>query len=292
LQVTIDPRSGFCFGVVYAIGVAERELAKQPVLYCLGDIVHNGMEVERLRRAGLRIIGHEELKTLRHCKVLIRAHGEPPETYATAFRNHIELIDASCPIVLNLQNAVGNDYNEMLSRNGQVVIYGKQGHAEVNGLNGQAGGNAIIISGESDLDQVDFGRPVRLFSQTTMPVDGFDKMVQAIRSRMEDAASGKQIDFVWNDTICRQVSNRSAHLHDFAGRHDVIIFAGSEHSSNGKVLYKVVKEANPKSHFIAGPGDLEAEWFRDAASAGVCGATSTPMWLMEDIEKKIEEITR
>jgi 4-hydroxy-3-methylbut-2-enyl diphosphate reductase len=290
LLVTIDPHSGFCFGVVYAIGVAERELQNNHKLYCIGDIVHNNMEVNRLRQMGLEIISNEELESLHDCKVMIRAHGEPPDTYRIALTNNIELIDASCPIVLHLQNVIHNGYLEMKEKKGQIVIYGKAGHAEVNGLKGQTGGTALVIGNEDDLREIDYSRPIRFYSQTTMSVEGFDKMVQIIRQRMEAASNGKPIDFVGYDSVCRQVSNRSGHLRDFAGRFDVVIFVSGRKSSNGMILYNVCKEINPRTHLVSGMDEVKEEWFIDAQSVGICGATSTPMWLMEEIGQKIKEI--
>lgn len=292
LQVTIDPQSGFCFGVVYAIEVAERELEQGRQLYCLGDIVHNNMEVSRLRQMGLTIIEHEDLKEIRDCKVLIRAHGEPPETYRIALQNNIELIDASCPIVLQLQNSIRQGFIEMQKRNGQIVIYGKEGHAEVNGLKGQTGGTAIVISEEQDLDRIDFTRPVRLYSQTTKSVGGFRKLVSEITGRMEKASPDGKIDFEWNDSICRQVSNRSGQLRDFASKYDVIVFVSGKKSSNGMILYKECLNVNPKTYLVSEPSDVEPAWFSGVSTVGVCGATSTPMWLMEEIGNEIRNSGR
>jgi len=288
--VSIDPQSGFCFGVVYAIEVAERELKNSERLFCLGDIVHNNMEVNRLREKGLVIISHEDLKDIHDCKVMIRAHGEPPETYETALRNNIQLVDASCPIVLNLQHEIRQGNEEMLARNGQIVIYGKEGHAEVNGLRGQTGGKAIIIGEEKDLDRIDFSRPVRLYSQTTKSVEGFRKIVSSIESRMQKARPGEPIDFEWSDSICRQVSNRTNMLKEFASRFDVVVFVSGKKSSNGMILYQVCKEVNPETYLISGKEDLQAEWFRNRKTVGVCGATSTPMWLMEEVGKEIQQM--
>ncbi len=289
MQVTVDSRSGFCFGVVYAIGVAERELQSGTPMWCLGDIVHNELEVGRLRQAGLKTISHDDLAALHDCKVLIRAHGEPPETYRTAFTNNIELIDASCPIVLHLQQTIRQGYLEMKEKNGQVVIYGKAGHAEVTGLAGQTDGTAVIIGHSGDLAKVDYSRPVRLYSQTTMSVEGFREVAALIQAGMEAGSPGSPVDFDWHDSICRQVSNRTRHLRDFAGRFDVVIFVSGLKSSNGMILYSVVKEANPRAYLVSGPGDLKGEWFENAGSAGICGATSTPVWLMEEIGKSIRE---
>jgi len=290
VQVTIDSHSGFCFGVVYAIEVAEQELRKNLVLYCLGDIVHNNMEVNRLKQLGLVIITHEDFHELHDCKVLIRAHGEPPETYKIALQNGIELIDASCPIVLNLQNVIHRGYQEMLQKNGQIVIYGKEGHAEVNALKGQTSGTAIVIGNEEDLPKIDFQRPVRFYSQTTKSVDGFKKIVNLIREKMEEASGLQPVDFEWNDSICRQVSNRSVQLKEFAARFDVVIFVSGQKSSNGMILFRVCKDVNPRTNLVSSFSEVEPAWFKNAQTVGICGATSTPMWLMEEIAKGIQKI--
>ena len=290
MNVTIDPHSGFCFGVVYAIEIAERELAKSDKLYCLGDIVHNNMEVKRLKDMGLIIIEHDELDSLNNCKVLIRAHGEPPETYRIALKNNLELIDASCPIVLNLQNEIRYGFEEMQDKGGQIVIYGKEGHAEVNGLRGQTLGKAIVIGTEDDLDKIDFRRPVHLYAQTTKSVSGFQEIVEKIRLRMEKVMPGGKIDFCWNDSICRQVSNRSGKLQDFAVNFEAVIFVSGKKSSNGMILYQVCKDINPNTHLVSGKEDLRKEWFSKVHHVGVCGATSTPMWLMEEVAAEIRTI--
>lgn len=290
MNVTIDPNSGFCFGVVYAIQVAERELAESGKLYCLGDIVHNNMEVNRLRGLGLVIIDHYDLSNLHDCKVMIRAHGEPPETYQIALQNNIHLVDASCPIVLNLQQEVRYGYEDMMSRNGQIVIYGKEGHAEVNGLKGQTNGKAIVIGDENDLDKIDFSKPVRLYAQTTKSVDGFRKIVHRIESRMKHAKPDEDIDFQSSDSICRQVSNRAGLLREFASRYEVIIFVSGLKSSNGIVLHQVCKDVNPKTYLVSEKGELQKSWFEGVISVGVCGATSTPMWLMESVGEEIRKM--
>jgi len=290
MQVTIDPNSGFCFGVVYAIQVAERELAESGKLYCLGDIVHNNMEVNRLKEMGLVIIDRHDFSNLHDCKVMIRAHGEPPETYHTALKNNIHLIDASCPIVLNLQQEVRYGYEDMIARSGQIVIYGKEGHAEVNGLKGQTNGNAIVIGSESDFDKIDFTRPIRLYSQTTKSVDEFRNIVQKIESRMRAVNPLVDIDFKWNDSVCRQVSNRSGLLKEFASNHEVIIFVSGLKSSNGIVLYQVCKDVNPNTFLVSGKGEIRKQWLEGYHTVGVCGATSTPMWLMEAVGQEIREI--
>ncbi|MFH1161225.1 MAG: 4-hydroxy-3-methylbut-2-enyl diphosphate reductase [bacterium] len=290
MQVTIDQHSGFCFGVVYAIQVAERELAESGRLYCLGDIVHNNMEVNRLKELGLVIIDHNDLKNLQDCKVMIRAHGEPPETYQISLNNNIHLVDASCPIVLNLQQEVRYGYEDMMKKDGQIVIYGKEGHAEVNGLKGQTNGKAIVVAEESDLDKIDFTRPVRLYSQTTKSVEGFRKIVSLIESRMESRAAGGTVDFQWSDSICRQVSNRSSLLRDFATRFDVIIFVSGQKSSNGLILFQVCKDVNPNTYMVSEENELIRQWFVGFRTVGVCGATSTPMWLMEKLAHQIRTI--
>lgn len=290
MQVTVDSNSGFCFGVVYAIEVAERELLKNPKLYCLGDIVHNNMEVTRLRQLGLEIINHDNLETLHDCKVMIRAHGEPPETYRIALRNNIELIDASCPIVLHLQNVIHQGYLEMKEKNGQIVIYGKEGHAEVNGLKGQTNGTAIVVGDKNDLYKIDFTLPVRFYSQTTKSVEGFHEIVNVIRERMESISGSNPIDFEWNDSICRQVSNRSGHLRDFASRFDLVIFVSGKKSSNGMILYHVCLDVNPRTYLVSSNAEVDPRWFARMKSVGICGATSTPMWLMEEIGEEIREI--
>ncbi len=289
MKVTIDANSGFCFGVVYAIQMAEDELDLNGNLYCLGDIVHNGEEVNRLKAKGLQIINHEELAQLKDCKVLIRAHGEPPSTYQLALKNNIELIDASCPVVLKLQHRVKTSFETAEVSNGQIVIYGQPGHAEVNGLVGQTEGKAIVVFAEEDLDQIDYSKPVHFFSQTTKSTNGFQKMVQMIQSRIiQFKGSLEEGDFITNDTLCRQVSNREPHMRRFSREHDVIIFVSGKKSSNGKALYSVCKATNPESYFISNSEELDANWFEGKESIGIAGATSTPMWLMEDVKNKIE----
>ncbi len=275
--------------MVYAIEVAERELLENHSLYCLGDIVHNEAEVERLKAMGLVIITQSEFNNLHDCKVMIRAHGEPPETYETALRNRIQLIDASCPIVLTLQNAISRGFREMVPVNGQVVIYGKEGHAEVNALKGQTGGSAIVIGGEEDLHKIDFARPVRLYSQTTKGTEGFNKLVTLIWEKMKEASAGGPFNFEWNDSICRQVAGRADQLKEFVSRHEVVVFVSGLKSSNGVVLFEVCKEINPRTYLVSGSEDLNPGWFENAESVGVCGATSTPGWLMEKIAVEIRQ---
>lgn len=291
MQVTIDPHSGFCFGVVYAIDKAEEELDSSGKLYCLGDIVHNNMEVERLTAKGLEIIDHERLKELRDCKVLLRAHGEPPSTYKIALENNIELIDASCPVVLKLQNRVRTSFDDVMDKNGQVLIYGETGHAEVNGLVGQTNGKAIIVKTEEDLEQIDYSKPVYFFSQTTKSTKGFEKMRQLLEEKVEayDRDHGGS-SLAINDTLCRQVSNREPHLIRFAKQYDVIVFVSGKKSSNGKALYEVCKTANTNSHFVSDVSEIDTSWFNNAQSVGICGATSTPMWLMEKVAEFLKKL--
>ena len=286
MEVSIDQHSGFCFGVVYAIQLAEDELDAGNKVYCLGDIVHNDLEVERLKAKGLEIIDHEQLSNLHDVKVLIRAHGEPPTTYETAIRNNIELVDASCPVVLKLQNRIKYAYDRMEGE-GQVVIYGKPGHAEVNGLKGQTDDNAVIITTEEDLDKIDYSKPIFLFSQTTKSTEGFYRMKDLIIQR---AAAHNNEVVETNDTICRQVSNRDPKLREFSQQYDVIIFVAGRKSSNGKVLYEVCHSTNPRSHFISVPEEIDPEWFEGAEKVGICGATSTPSWLMEQVADTIRKI--
>ena len=287
-QIEIDASSGFCFGVVNAIAKAEEELKRQPTcrLYCLGDIVHNSMEGERLRRAGMQTITHDELSRLHDVRVLLRAHGEPPATYATAARRGITLIDATCPVVLRLQQRIKHDYDEA-QRQGkalQIVIYGGRGHAEVNGFVGQTNGTAIVIEDLGGLDALDFGTDIALYSQTTKSLEGFTAIISEIRRRMREGAR-----FTYADTICRQVAHRGEHLRDFARAHDVVIFVAGAKSSNGRVLYGHCREANERSYLVAESADVRPEMTAGAASIGICGATSTPRWLMEDIARDIRE---
>ena len=283
MQIEIDKNSGFCFGVVYAITMAEDELNDCGKLYCLGDIVHNDLEVSRLQEKGLTIINHEDLSKLHDCKVLIRAHGEPPQTYITALQNNIELLDASCPVVLKLQNRVKNAYDKTTLPDTQIVIYGIPGHAEVNGLLGQTNQKAIIITNEEDLKKIDFTKPVTLFSQTTKSTDKY----YHIKNLIEQEANKHGMPLHFNDTICRQVSNREPQLKIFSQQFEVIIFVSGKKSSNGKVLYNVCKSVNEKSYFISDESDLNADWFLGVKTVGICGATSTPMWLMEKVASGI-----
>ena len=293
MDITIDQHSGYCFGVEFAIQMAEDEMEQTSQLYCLGDIVHNSMEVKRLNEKGLKVINHDQLKDLHDCKVLIRAHGEPPETYLTALQNNIELIDASCPVVLKLQNRVKHAFDKVERLNGQLVIYGKKGHAEVIGLSGQTDNKAIIVTDESDLDKIDYTRPVVLFSQTTKSTEGFYNIKDKIEERFgKDSDLTVEECFEAHDSICRQVSNREPRMQKFSSEHDVVVFVSGKKSSNGKALYKVCKDNNPNSYFVENRDEIEASWFEDAESVGICGATSTPMWLMEDVAKSISKLPK
>jgi 4-hydroxy-3-methylbut-2-en-1-yl diphosphate reductase len=285
MKIEVDHNSGYCFGVEYAINLAEHELKQSGQLFCLGNIVHNDREVSRLEEKGLIVIDHKKLEALSDCKVLIRAHGEPPSTYMTALRNNIELIDASCPIVLKLQNRIKLS-GEELSGEGQIVILGNPGHAEVIGLMGQTGGKGIVVSSVKDLDKIDFSKPVYFYSQTTKSIDLYDEMKQAIQKRMLESGND---GFDANDTICRQVSNRNPKLREFANDFDMIVFVAGKQSSNGKALYNVCKEANPDSYFISSPEELEESWFDNVNSVGICGATSTPSWLMNEVARHIKK---
>ncbi len=290
MVVEIDPNSGFCYGVVRAIRMAENELQSGHTLFSLGDIVHNEPEVARLNHCGMRTINHHDLQTLHNVKVLIRAHGEPPETYQRAAENNISITDATCPVVLNLQKKVHRAYLESQTNNGQVVIYGKPRHAEVNGLVGQTNNTALVINSEQEIGHIDMTRPVYLFAQTTMTIEGLQRIRAAIEMKREEQHIGEEVPFKVNDTICRQVSNREPQLIEFARRHDVVIFVSGSKSSNGKALYEVCKNANPRTYMVATPNNMDIKWFTGANNAGVCGATSTPRWLMEEVAAVIAKI--
>ena len=281
MQIEIDNGSGFCFGVTTAIKKAEEELEKGGKLYCLGDIVHNGMEVERLHEAGLITIDHEEMKALHDVKVLLRAHGEPPETYALAEKNHIEIIDATCPVVLQLQKRIKRQYAE--NPDAQIVIFGKNGHAEVLGLVGQTESKAIVIEKFDDVKRLDFNRDIYLYSQTTKSLDEFHRIIEYCQQHIVEGAVFKSFD-----TICRQVANRMPNIANFASKHDVILFVSGRKSSNGKVLYNECKSVNPNSYQIERAGEIDMDWFEGVDTVGICGATSTPKWLMEECREFIE----
>lgn len=277
MQVEIDSKSGFCFGVTTAIRKAEEVLDREGSLYCLGDIVHNTEEVERLQRKGLVTITHEDLEKLHDVKVLLRAHGEPPSTYELARRNNIEIIDATCPVVLQLQRRIKAAWEADPGKESQIVIYGKKGHAEVNGLVGQTAGDALVVQDVAELEGLDPRKRVDLYSQTTSSLEGFREMVSEIESRYGRG------NLRWSDTICRQVANRMTGIREFAAAHEVVIFVCGAKSSNGKVLFEACLEVNPRTYFISSPDELKAEWTAGARSVGICGATSTPAWLMQEV---------
>jgi len=290
MEVNLDKNSGYCFGVEFAIRMAEDEMAESGSLYCLGDIVHNAMEVSRLASKGLKVITREDLESITNAKVLIRAHGEPPDTYRLAMKNNLELIDASCPVVLKLQNRVKGAYDKMVDENGQMVIYGKPGHAEVIGLTGQTNDESIVVTTEDDLNKIDFSRPITLFSQTTKSTKGFYGIKDAIEKRVGSEQQNVG-EFKANDSICRQVSNREPQLTNFSDENDIILFVSGKKSSNGKALYEVCKSVNKRTYFIENTDDIVEEWFLPDDKVGICGATSTPVWLMEEVEKYISSIS-
>lgn len=282
LQIEIDDGSGFCFGVTTAIKKAEEELQQGTTLYCLGDIVHNGMECERLRQLGLKTIDHDQMKELHDAKVLLRAHGEPPATYELARQNNIEIIDATCPVVLQLQKRIKSQYDGGVA---QIVIFGKKGHAEVLGLVGQTQGTAIVIEQFEEVKRLDFTRDIYLYSQTTKSLDEFHRIIDYIQQHISPTATFKSFD-----TICRSVANRMGGISEFASRHDLILFVCGRKSSNGKVLFNECLRVNPNSHLIEGPEEIQPQWLDDIASVGICGATSTPKWLMEQCRDAIASI--
>ena len=277
MTVEIDNDSGFCFGVLSAIGKAEDELRHGGRLFCLGDIVHNGMECERLQGLGLQTINHEQLSSLKGAKVLLRAHGEPPSTYQTAQRNGITLIDATCPVVLKLQQRIHRQYQELDPSTGQIVIFGQKGHAEVLGLVGQTDGTAIVIESADDIDRIDFSKDIFLYSQTTKSASSYSQLIEKIAQRVPSDRK-----FVHNNTVCGQVSHRRENIREFASRHDVILFVSGRKSSNGKVLFSECLNVNPRSFMIESREDIDINILDGAQSVGICGATSTPKWLMEE----------
>ena len=280
MQIEIDNSSGFCFGVTTAIKKAEEELASGKTLYCLGDIVHNSMECERLKRLGLITINHDDMRKLQGVKVLLRAHGEPPSTYEIARQNNIEIIDATCPVVLQLQRRIKQQYDSF--PNAQIVIFGKPGHAEVLGLVGQTESKAIVIANFEEVKKLDFSRDIYLYSQTTKSLDEFHRIIEYIQQHISPQATFRSFD-----TICRQVANRMPNISTFATRHDLVLFVCGRKSSNGKVLYNECKSVNPNSHLIEKPEDIMKEWLEGVNTVGICGATSTPKWLMEQCRDAI-----
>jgi 4-hydroxy-3-methylbut-2-enyl diphosphate reductase len=291
MVVEIDRQSGFCFGVQNAVEIAEKALLKGEKVFSLGPLVHNDKEVERLSALGLASIDHEEFGKLKNCKVLIRAHGEPPETYFTAEKNNITIIEATCPIVKRLQSKIKETWLKTKEGQGQVVIFGKPGHAEVVGLLGQINNEAILVAGPEDFQKIDVTKPVYLFAQTTMSVKEYGIFTDHLRSKMEEIGiSDPDKNLIINKTICGQVSNREPHLKAFALKHDAIIFVSGKESSNGKMLYSVCKNINPDTHFVSSPEELDKSWFAGKNSVGICGATSTPKWLIENIRDIISNI--
>lgn len=285
MTIEIDQGSGFCFGVTRAIGKAEEELAKEEQLYCLGDIVHNGKECDRLQQLGLLTINHEQLRDIHDAKVLLRAHGEPPSTYALARERSINLIDATCPVVLHLQERIKKEYDADSEHKKQIVIFGKNGHAEVIGLVGQTEETAIIIESANDAGKLDFNRDICLYSQTTMPLDEFRKIVEYVQQHISPDAT-----FTYYDTICRQVANRMPNIRSFALKHDVVLFVCGKKSSNGRVLFSECREANARSYMIDTASEIDVRWLQGCESIGICGATSTPKWLMEECKVRIEQL--
>lgn len=282
ILIEIDDGSGFCFGVTTAIKKAEETLAREETLFCLGDIVHNGKECERLKRLGLKTVTHQELCDMSDTKVLFRAHGEPPATYKSAKERGITVVDATCPVVLNLQKRIKNEYDSDPEHATQIVIYGKNGHAEVVGLVGQTEGTAVVIENLEDAKKLDFGRNISLYSQTTKSLEGFREIVGYISSAISPDAK-----FKYYDTICRQVANRMPHIRQFAEKHELVLFVCGKKSSNGRVLFGECKSVNPNSYLIDEPSAIDMEWVRNVRSIGICGATSTPKWLMEDCRDAI-----
>ncbi len=285
MTIEIDQGSGFCFGVTRAIGKAEEELAKEERLYCLGDIVHNGKECNRLQQMGLVTINHEQMHDIHDAKVLLRAHGEPPSTYALAREHSINLIDATCPVVLHLQERIKKEYDADSEHKKQIVIFGKNGHAEVLGLVGQTEETAIIIESADEVKKLDFNRDICLYSQTTMPLDEFRKIVDYVQQHISPDAT-----FTYYDTICRQVANRMPNIRNFAIRHDVILFVCGKKSSNGRVLFNECRQANPRSYMIDTASEIDVCWLQGCESIGICGATSTPKWLMEECKVRVEQL--
>lgn len=287
-NIEIDSQSGFCFGVTTAISKAEEELSRTSPLYCLGDIVHNNAEIERLKAKGLITINHEDLASLRNVKLLLRAHGEPPTTYATAHVNGLTVVDATCPVVLKLQKRIKDAFDRSRASNPglQIVIYGRQGHAEVNGLVGQTDGTAIVIESADQLDRIDFSRDIALYSQTTKSLEGFRHIIEEIEKRLHAG-----VNFEHYDTICRQVANRVDYLKDFASSHEVVLFVAGAQSSNGRILYDHCLSVNPRSYLVGGPEDIVPEQIARAKTIGICGATSTPRWLMERVAERAAKIT-
>ena len=291
MKAEIDRKSGFCFGVQNAIAVAEEALGKGEQVFSLGPIVHNDKEVERLMGLGLITIDHKKFRKLKNARVLIRAHGEPPETYRIARENNITIIEATCPMVNKLQSRIKNTWLNKKEENGQIVIFGKLGHAEVNGLMGQIDNSGILITDPRDLSKLDVTKPVWLFAQTTMNTISYSALVENIKSEMiKKGLADPEKNLHVHDTICRQVSDREPSLREFARKHDIIIFVSGKDSSNGKMLYAISKEINPDTYFVSSPDEIDISWFKNKRSAGICGATSTPKWLIENVYSIVSSI--
>ncbi|MBP5412935.1 MAG: 4-hydroxy-3-methylbut-2-enyl diphosphate reductase [Bacteroidales bacterium] len=288
MKISIDPHSGFCFGVVKAIATAEQALRTYHHIYCLGDIVHNNEEVCRLKNMGMDVVDLQQLQTLQQQQILIRAHGEPPSTYKLAAQNNNTIIDATCTVVLHLQKQVKNGYQQMQEKNGQVVIFGKKGHAEVIGLVGQTNNTAIVISSLEEIEYLNYNIPMRLYAQTTQNLHTYKIIAEAIENKYRQ--HNDNYDFIWYDTICRQVSNREESLKKFAQAHDVIIFVSGAKSSNGMVLFNICQSVNANSHLVSSIDKIDKTWFAHAQSVGICGATSTPLWLMQTMAEHIQLI--
>ena len=284
MRVEIDKESGFCFGVVTAIKKAEEALSNGEKIYCLGDIVHNNMEVERLQRKGLVTINHDEYSRLRNVRVMFRAHGEPPQTYRLAEQNNIALLDATCPVVLQLQKKIRLAYQSMDKLKDQILIFGKKGHAEVNGLVGQTEGTAIVVESPEDLDKVDMNKNILLFSQTTTSIEHFREIIELISQKKSE-----NVTFNFFDKICRQVANRIPNIRKFATQFDLVLFVTGRKSSNGKVLYEECRQVNPNTQLVYSTKDIQKSWFEHVESVGICGATSTPIWLMEKVEEFVNK---
>jgi 4-hydroxy-3-methylbut-2-en-1-yl diphosphate reductase len=282
--IEIDKNSGFCFGVVEAIRKAEETLLQQDVLYCLGDIVHNDAEVNRLTKKGLITIDHERYFTMKNATVLLRAHGEPPSTYEYALQNNIRLIDATCPVVLKLQQRIRNGHESAKSQNAQFIIFGKKGHAEVNGLVGQTNGKAIVIESTEEIDKIDFTRPIELYSQTTKDLEGFHQLADELKLRAIN------VPVKIHDTVCRQVANRIPAIRKFSAKFGLIIFVGGQKSSNGKMLFNICQSVNPNSKFISSIEEIDKQWIKNIDSVGICGATSTPKNLLEEVAEVIQKM--
>jgi 4-hydroxy-3-methylbut-2-enyl diphosphate reductase len=291
MKAEIDRKSGFCFGVQNAIAVAEEALGKGEQVFSLGPIVHNDKEVERLMGLGLVTIDHKKFRKLKNAKVLIRAHGEPPETYRIARENNITIIEATCPMVSKLQSRIKNTWINKKEENGQIVIFGKLGHAEVNGLMGQIDNSGILVTDPRDVSNIDVTKPVWLFAQTTMNTISYSALVENIKSEMiKKGLADPEKNLHVHDTICRQVSDREPSLREFARKHDIIIFVSGKDSSNGKMLYAISKEINPDTYFVSSPDEIDISWFKNKRSAGICGATSTPKWLIEKVYGVVSSI--